>query len=57
VSEVLEPELDVLAPHPVYAWMRWVQILSPTADRFEALRPLLAESLGLVREKWRRRVA
>jgi hypothetical protein len=50
-------QLGVLTPHPVYAWMRWVQILSPTHDRFEALRPLLAESLELVREKWTRRPA
>ena len=45
--------LDVLTPHPVYAWMRWVQILAPTAERFGALRPLLDESLDLVRAKWR----
>jgi hypothetical protein len=32
-----------------------VQILAPTADRFETLRPLLAESLDLVRKKWKRR--
>ena len=25
--------LDVLTPHPVYAWKGWVQILSPTASR------------------------
>lgn len=50
-------QLDVLAPHPVYAWMRWVQILAPTAARFDALRPLLLESLDLVREKWQRRLA
>jgi hypothetical protein len=47
--------LDVVAPHPVYAWMRWVQVLSPTAERFEALRPLLGESLDLVRARWKRR--
>ncbi len=49
--------LDELMPHPVYAWMRWVQILAPTAARFEPLRPLLAESLELVRARWRRRTA
>ena len=46
---------DALMPHPVYAWMGWVQILSPTAARFGQLRPLLAESLDMVRAKWRRR--
>jgi hypothetical protein len=49
--------LNELMPHPVYAWMRWVQILSPTSAQFEALKPLLADSLDLVREKWNRRTA
>jgi hypothetical protein len=47
--------LDQLTPHPVYAWMSWVQILSPTAARFASLEPLLAESLELTRERWLRR--
>ena len=46
-----------LMPHPVYAWMRWVQILAPTAGEFDSLRPLLAESLESVRAKWHRRTA
>jgi Family of unknown function (DUF6194) len=47
--------LDELTPHPVYAWMRWVQILSPTPARFASLRPLLDESLELAKAKWSRR--
>jgi hypothetical protein len=47
--------VDELMPHPVYAWMGWVQVLSPTRARFESLRPLLTESLDGVRGKWRRR--
>jgi hypothetical protein len=47
--------LGELMPHPVYGWMSWVQILAPTADQFEPLRAPLAESLELVRAKWRRR--
>ena len=47
-------QLDVLAPHPVYAWMRWVQMLSPTARQFDALRPLLGGSLAVARAKWER---
>lgn len=49
--------LGVLTPHPVYAWMRWVQILAPSPAQFDALRPLLAESLEVVRQKWKRRRA
>jgi hypothetical protein len=45
------------APHPVCAWMRWVQILSPTPRQLAALRPLLQESLGLAKAKWKRRTA
>lgn len=49
--------LNELGPHPVYAWMRWVQILVPARPQFVALRPLLEESLGLVRARWERRQA
>ncbi|HEX2087382.1 MAG TPA: DUF6194 family protein, partial [Solirubrobacteraceae bacterium] len=41
--------LDALTPHPVYAWMGWVQILSPSEASFESLRPLLERSLDAVR--------
>jgi hypothetical protein len=49
--------LNELAPHPVYAWMRWVQILSPTRDQYESLKPLLLASLDGVKAKWQRRQA
>ena len=32
--------IDILTPHPVYAWMGWVQVLSPTRDHFSELQPL-----------------
>jgi hypothetical protein len=35
--------------------MRWVQILSPTVQQFEALRPLLDASLAAAVSKWERR--
>jgi hypothetical protein len=46
-----------LTPHPVYAWMRWVQILSPTVKQYESLKPLLIESLAAVKSKWRQRTS
>jgi Family of unknown function (DUF6194) len=49
--------LNELMPHPVYAWMRWVQILAPTAAQYASLRALLAESLVLAQAKWQRRTA
>jgi hypothetical protein len=36
--------LDELTPHPVYAWMGWVQILCPTEQSWASLRPLLDEA-------------
>jgi hypothetical protein len=36
--------VDVLTPHPVYAWMGWVQVLSPSAATFADLAPLFDEA-------------
>jgi hypothetical protein len=47
--------LNQLTPHPIYAWMSWVQVLSPSLDRFESLRPLLDEALVVAKERWQRR--
>ena len=33
--------LNELTPHPVYAWMGWVQVLSPTERTMRDLAPLL----------------
>ena len=49
--------LGELAPHRVYAWMRWVQILSPTRAQYETLKPLLLDSLEVVKSRWRKRKA
>lgn len=47
---VAEPE-EIL--RDLYAWMRWVQILAPTREQYEALKPLLLESLEHVKAQWR----
>jgi len=36
--------LNELMPHPVYASMGWVCILSPSDEKFEEIKPLLAEA-------------
>lgn len=36
--------LNRLTPHPVYAWMGWVQILSPSARKWQEIKPYLQES-------------
>jgi uncharacterized protein DUF6194 len=47
--------LGELLPHPVDAWMRWAQILSPSRPPYEPLKPLLAESLEVVKANWTQR--
>ena len=48
--------LDVLTPHPVYAWMGWVQILSPTASSYAEIRALIEEAHRLAVAKFGARV-
>lgn len=43
--------LGELMPHPVYAWRRWVQVLSPSRPQYQSLKPLLAASLEVVKAK------
>jgi hypothetical protein len=49
--------LGKLMPHPVYAWMSWLQILNPTGADYEQVRPLVLEALDFGRAKWQRRSA
>jgi hypothetical protein len=50
-------ELDELTPHPVYAWMGWVQVLSPTERTVRDLRPLLDDAYNKARTTFERRIA
>jgi hypothetical protein len=36
--------LDELMPHPIYGWMGWVCVLSPTQDTFERCKPILSKA-------------
>ena len=36
--------LDTILPHPIYAPMSWISVLSPSAATFERLRPYLTEA-------------
>jgi hypothetical protein len=48
VGSMAEPDfaaLDTVIPHPVYAKQRWIAILNPSRDTFEAVvQPLLEEA-------------
>jgi len=48
-------QLDQIIPHPVYAWMGWISVLSPSKETFEALKPLIHESYGFAQEKFKKR--
>jgi hypothetical protein len=34
-------QLDRIMPHPVYGWMSWVAVLSPSRQRLEEMTPLI----------------
>ena len=38
---------DVLMPHPTYASQSWVSVVNPSEERFEEVKPLLAEAYAL----------
>lgn len=48
-------ETDRILPHPVYAWMAWICCLSPSAETFGALKPLIREAYEYAKEKYRKR--
>lgn len=37
-------KLDEIMPHPIYGWMSWVQVLSPSAETFKLAYPLITEA-------------
>ena len=48
--------LDQVLPHPVYAKQRWISILNPSRETFEAVvKPLIAEAHGLLARRGKRR--
>lgn len=49
-------QLDILLPHPVYAWMGWICALNPSRRTFEELRPLIQESYQYAKEKYTKRI-
>jgi hypothetical protein len=38
--------LNVLMPHPIYGWMGWAQVLSPTFETYTEVFPLIQEAHG-----------
>ena len=48
--------LNMLLPHPVYAWMSWVCVINPDETTFRELASLLDESYELVVKKYAKRI-
>ena len=48
--------LDTLTPHPVYGWMGWVCVLSPTAETLSEMGTLIAEAHRLAVDKFDKRL-
>ena len=44
--------LDRLMPHPVYGKMYWVSVLSPSAETFDGVKPMLAEAYDISAKRW-----
>lgn len=49
-------QLDKLMPHPIYAWMSWVQILSPSKASFEEILPLIKDAHASAVVKFNKKV-
>ena len=47
--------MDIIMPHPVYAWMGWICVLNPSEATFEQLRPLMLESYEYAKDKFNKR--
>jgi len=50
-------QLDVVMPHPVYAWMGWVQVLNPSDETFASMQLLFAESYDHVVRRFEKSLA
>ena len=44
--------LNELMPHPIYAWMAWVQVLSPSEEVFDRLFPHIIPAHNLAAKKF-----
>lgn len=47
--------LDVVMPHPIYAWMGWIQVLNPSEETFVSMESLFVDSYDDVVRKFEAR--
>ncbi|WP_096000587.1 DUF6194 family protein [Clostridioides difficile] len=48
-------KLDTIMPHPIYSWMGWICVLSPTEKTFENFKTLIGESYNFAKQKFKKR--
>ncbi|WP_226683279.1 DUF6194 family protein [Sutcliffiella horikoshii] len=47
--------VDEILPHPVYGWMSWISVLSPSEDTFEKIKPFINEGYDLAVKKYQKK--
>ena len=48
--------LNMLLPHPVYAWMSWMCILNPDKNSFNHIKQFINESYECAKKKYNKKV-
>lgn len=49
--------INELMPHPIYGWIYWVQVLSPSKSTFESILPLISEAYSNAVIKFNKKTA
>jgi hypothetical protein len=47
--------VDEILPHPVYGWMSWISVITPSTNTFEKLKPLIDEGYNLAVKKYKKK--
>lgn len=48
-------QINQVMPHPIYAWMNWLQILNPSEETWSSIQNLLRESYQLAKSRFEKR--
>ena len=48
-------QTDLLMPHPIYAWMHWVQVLNPSQETWNSNQNLIQESYDLSKARFEKK--
>ena len=48
-------QTNLLMPHPIYAWMYWLQVLNPSQETWDSIKHLIQESYELSKARFEKR--